>query len=93
MRHWSGGTAPAPLEQIIHTNNPYLVPFATMKIFCLGGAGRISREAVLELVQHSQATPITVADVNAMAGRDHPRGGFRSQSSLRGAKKTGPPYS
>jgi hypothetical protein len=47
VRHWSGGTAPAPLEQIIQTNNPYLVPFATKKIFCLGGAGRISRKRFL----------------------------------------------
>jgi saccharopine dehydrogenase-like NADP-dependent oxidoreductase len=41
-----------------------------MKIFCLGGAGRICREAVLDLVQFSDATRITVADINESAGRE-----------------------
>ncbi len=40
-----------------------------MKIFCLGGAGRICREAVLDLVKYSDATRITIADVNEPAGR------------------------
>lgn len=41
-----------------------------MKVFCLGGAGRICREAILDLVQFSDATRITVADVNEVAGRE-----------------------
>jgi saccharopine dehydrogenase-like NADP-dependent oxidoreductase len=41
-----------------------------MKVFCLGGAGRICREAILDLVQFSDATHITVADVNEAAGRE-----------------------
>jgi saccharopine dehydrogenase-like NADP-dependent oxidoreductase len=41
-----------------------------MKIFCLGGAGRICREAILDLVQFSDATRITVADVNPAAGHE-----------------------
>ena len=40
-----------------------------MKIFCLGGAGRICREAILDLVKNSAATRITVADINAEAAR------------------------
>ncbi len=40
-----------------------------MKFFCLGGAGRICREAILDLVQFADATHITVADVNETAGR------------------------
>jgi len=39
-----------------------------MKFFCLGGAGRICREAVLDLVQFAPAERITIADVNASAG-------------------------
>jgi saccharopine dehydrogenase-like NADP-dependent oxidoreductase len=39
-----------------------------MRVFCLGGAGRICREAILDLVQFSDATRITVADVNEAAG-------------------------
>ncbi len=41
-----------------------------MRIFCLGGAGRIAREAVLDLVRFSGAEQITVADVNEPAGRE-----------------------
>lgn len=41
-----------------------------MRIFCLGGAGRIAREAVLDLVQFSGAEQITVADANETAGRE-----------------------
>jgi len=41
-----------------------------MKLFCLGGAGRICREAILDLVQFSPATRITVADINESAGRE-----------------------
>ncbi|TYP75541.1 saccharopine dehydrogenase family protein [Paenibacillus methanolicus] len=35
-----------------------------MKVFCLGGAGRICREAVLDLVQHSEFERITIGDYN-----------------------------
>lgn len=35
-----------------------------LKVFCLGGAGRISRESVLDLVQHSSFTKITIGDYN-----------------------------
>ncbi len=38
-----------------------------MKILCLGGAGRICREAVLDLVEHSDFERITVADQNPQA--------------------------
>ena len=40
-----------------------------MRILCLGGAGRIGREAVLDLVQFSGAKRITVADLNEVEGR------------------------
>jgi len=40
-----------------------------MKILCLGGAGRICREAVLDLVQFSYFERITVADSNESEGR------------------------
>ncbi len=40
-----------------------------MKILCLGGAGRICREAVLDLVEFSDFTQITVADRNETEGR------------------------
>ena len=33
-----------------------------MKVFCLGGAGRICRESVFDLVEHSDFERITVAD-------------------------------
>ncbi|MED0675924.1 saccharopine dehydrogenase C-terminal domain-containing protein [Aneurinibacillus thermoaerophilus] len=39
-----------------------------MKVFCLGGAGRICREAILDLVQHSSFEKITVADFNEEEG-------------------------
>ena len=35
-----------------------------MKVFCLGAAGRISRESVLDLVQHSSFDKITIGDYN-----------------------------
>jgi saccharopine dehydrogenase-like NADP-dependent oxidoreductase len=41
-----------------------------MKVACLGGAGRICREAVLDLVRFSDATRITVADVDERVGRE-----------------------
>jgi lysine 6-dehydrogenase len=41
-----------------------------MNFFCLGGAGRICREAILDLVQFSAATRITVSDVNEAAARE-----------------------
>lgn len=35
-----------------------------MKVFCLGAAGRISRESALDLVQHSSFGTITIGDYN-----------------------------
>ena len=35
-----------------------------MKVFCLGAAGRISRESVLDLVEHSNFDKITIGDYN-----------------------------
>lgn len=35
-----------------------------MKVFCLGAAGRISRESVLDLVQYSDFDTITIGDYN-----------------------------
>lgn len=35
-----------------------------MKVFCLGGAGKISRESVLDLVEHSNFDKITIGDYN-----------------------------
>lgn len=40
-----------------------------MKVFCLGGAGKICREAILDLVQHSSFEKITVADFNEEEGK------------------------
>ncbi|MDZ5607257.1 saccharopine dehydrogenase C-terminal domain-containing protein [Bacillus pseudomycoides] len=40
-----------------------------MKVFCLGGAGKICREAILDLVQYSSFETITVADFNEEEGR------------------------
>lgn len=39
-----------------------------MKVFCLGGAGRICREAVLDLVEHSEFEVITIGDFNEEIG-------------------------
>ncbi|AZU62805.1 saccharopine dehydrogenase family protein [Neobacillus mesonae] len=39
-----------------------------MKVFCLGGAGRICREAVLDLVEYSEFDAITIADFNEEIG-------------------------
>jgi saccharopine dehydrogenase-like NADP-dependent oxidoreductase len=41
-----------------------------VKIFCLGGAGRICREAVADLVEYSDFERITVADSNEAEGRE-----------------------
>lgn len=41
-----------------------------MKVFCLGGAGRICREAVLDLVEHSGFDEITIGDYNEEIGRE-----------------------
>jgi len=41
-----------------------------MKILCLGGAGKICREAVLDLAVFSDASKITIADINAAAAED-----------------------
>ncbi|HBZ81984.1 saccharopine dehydrogenase C-terminal domain-containing protein [Brevibacillus sp. FSL K6-0770] len=40
-----------------------------MKVLCLGGAGRICRESILDLVQYSSFEKITVADFNETEGR------------------------
>lgn len=40
-----------------------------LKVFCLGGAGKIAREAVLDLVTYSSFEKITVADFNEEEGR------------------------
>ncbi|MGC5327426.1 saccharopine dehydrogenase family protein [Brevibacillus sp. SYSU BS000544] len=40
-----------------------------MKIFCLGGAGNICREAVLDLVLHSDFDTITIGDFNEEEGQ------------------------
>ncbi|MEN1935592.1 saccharopine dehydrogenase C-terminal domain-containing protein [Paenibacillus sp. 102] len=40
-----------------------------MKVFCLGGAGKICREAILDLVQFSSFEMITIADFNEEEGR------------------------
>ncbi|KEK23599.1 saccharopine dehydrogenase family protein [Bacillus gaemokensis] len=40
-----------------------------MKVFCLGGAGKICREAILDLVRFSSFETITVADFNEEEGR------------------------
>lgn len=39
-----------------------------LKVFCLGGAGKICREAILDLVQFSSFETITVADFNEEEG-------------------------
>ncbi|MDQ0861727.1 saccharopine dehydrogenase-like NADP-dependent oxidoreductase [Bacillus sp. V2I10] len=39
-----------------------------MKVFCLGGAGKICREAILDLVEYSKFEKITVADFNEEEG-------------------------
>ncbi len=41
-----------------------------MQFLCLGGGGRICREAVLDLIKFSRATRVTVADVNEAAARE-----------------------
>lgn len=41
-----------------------------MNVLCLGGAGRICREAILDLVENTDFPQITVADANEGAGRE-----------------------
>lgn len=41
-----------------------------MKVFCLGGGGRICREAVLDLVRHGTFERITVGDVSEAGARE-----------------------
>jgi len=41
-----------------------------MKVLCLGGAGKISRESVYDLVEFSGLQRITIADCNEQAGRE-----------------------
>ncbi len=41
-----------------------------MKIFCLGGAGRIAREAVLDLATDPRVESITIADANTTAANE-----------------------
>jgi len=54
-----------------------------MKAFCLGGAGKICRESVLDLVQFSDFEQITIGDYDEKAGQevvawlDDPRVDFR----------------
>lgn len=40
-----------------------------MKAICLGGAGKITREAALDLVQFSDFSKITIADINESEGQ------------------------
>ncbi len=40
-----------------------------MRVFCLGGAGRIGREAVLDLVEYSNFDEITIGDFNEEVGK------------------------
>ncbi|MEG0392791.1 MAG: saccharopine dehydrogenase NADP-binding domain-containing protein, partial [Anaerovoracaceae bacterium] len=41
-----------------------------MKVFCLGGAGRICRESVLDLVEFSDFEKITIGDYDEKAGKE-----------------------
>lgn len=41
-----------------------------MKMLCLGGAGKISRESGYDVVQYSDYEKITIADVNEETGRE-----------------------
>ncbi|MEE2946744.1 MAG: saccharopine dehydrogenase C-terminal domain-containing protein [Verrucomicrobiota bacterium] len=41
-----------------------------MKIFCLGAAGRISRESVLDLLQSDTVEKVTIGDNNESAGQE-----------------------
>jgi len=41
-----------------------------MKVLCLGGAGKISRESVYDLVEFSGLQRITIADCNEQASRE-----------------------
>lgn len=41
-----------------------------MKVLCLGGAGRICRESILDLVEFSDFEKITVADFDEKAGKE-----------------------
>ncbi len=41
-----------------------------MKVLCLGGAGKICREATLDLVQFSEFEEITIGDYDENAGRE-----------------------
>ncbi len=41
-----------------------------MKILCLGGAGRISRETALDVVENTDAERVTIADCNEAAARE-----------------------
>jgi len=41
-----------------------------MKVLCLGGAGKISRESVYDLVEFSDFQRITIADCNEQAGHE-----------------------
>src|SRR5512139_1716970 len=41
-----------------------------MKVLCLGGAGKICREAACDLVEFSNFQKVTIGDYNAKAGRE-----------------------
>lgn len=67
-----------------------------MKVFCLGGVGRICREAALDMLQHSQrVTRLTIGDRDEKAATevatwlddqraDHLGGGRVRHRGLRG---------
>ena len=44
--------------------------FGKMRVLCLGGAGKICREAALDLVEFSNFEKITIGDFNQKAGRE-----------------------
>ena len=41
-----------------------------MKVFCLGAAGKISRESVLDLLQSDRVERVTIGDNNESAGKE-----------------------
>lgn len=41
-----------------------------MKVFCLGAAGKISRESVLDLLQSDRVERVTIGDNNESAGQE-----------------------
>ena len=41
-----------------------------MKVFCLGAAGKISRESVLDLLQSDRIEKVTIGDKDESAGQN-----------------------